>query len=133
MAVLTPSARVQLSAALRDAAQAKLAASLLAWARDDLAFTAEEVAEMLGASHRSVMRWAAAEVAPSSEYRDRIEKLSELRHLLESVFRDAKSRIAWMNSPLPILRGRTPVTALRRNAWDEVLGVLAGLESGAFG
>lgn len=98
-----------------------------------LALSVGEIAETLGATTRSVNRWIARENPPSPEHRDRIERLSELRHLLESVFEDEKSRVTWMNSPLKALRGRSPATALRRQNWDEVLGLLAGLESGTFG
>ena len=103
------------------------------WARGSLALSIDEIAATLGASSRSVSRWVALEVPPSLEYRDRIERLSELRHLLESVFPDDSSRVKWMNSPLPALRGRSPSAALRKQSWDEVLGILAGLEGGAFG
>jgi len=133
MSTLTRKAGQQLTVAIRESTQAEIAASLVNWARDDLALSIDEIAETLGASARSVSRWAAHEVPPSPEYRDRIERLSELRHLLESVFRDVKSRVAWISSPLPALRGRSPVAALRKQSWDEVLGILAGLESGSFG
>ena len=132
MPTLTPSAGVKLSAVIRETTQAEIAASLLNWARDELAIPFEESAELVGASVRSISRWAAREVPPSPEFRERIEKLAELRYLLETVFADRESRIAWLNSPLPALRGRTPIAALRKASWDEVLGILAGLESGAF-
>lgn len=132
MATLTPSAGVKLSAAIREHTQAVIAGSLLDWARTELALSIEEIAEVLGASPRSVNRWVAREVPPSGEYRDRIEKLSELRHLLDAVFSDQKSRVAWIHSPIPMLKGRSPLSALRKSGWDEVLGILAGLEVGAF-
>lgn len=132
VATLTPSAGVKLSSALREHTQAKIAAQLLDWSRSELALSVEEMSEILGASPRSVNRWLARDVPPSGEYSDRIGKLGELRYLLDSVFQDQTSRIGWMHSPLPLLKGRTPLGALRKGGWDEVLGVLAGLESGAF-
>ncbi len=131
MATRTPAR--PLAAAIRDSTQAGVAASLVNWARESLALSVDEIAATLGASPRSVSRWVALEVPPSIEYRERIERLSELRHLLGSVFKDDKSRVTWMNSPMPALRGRSPVAALRKQSWDEVLGILAGLEGGTFG
>lgn len=133
MAALTPSAGVKLSSAIREHTQAQTAARLLDWSRKELALSVEEIGEILGASARSVSRWLAREVPPSGEYRDRIEKLSELRYLLDTVFADREARVVWIHSPLPVLKGRSPLSALRKNAWDEVLGILAGLHSGAFG
>ena len=132
MPTITPSAGVKLSLDIREHTQAETAAQLIEWARSELALSMDEIADVLGASPRSVNRWAAREVPPSPEYRDRIEKLSELRYLAETVFQDQKSRVTWIHSPLPVLKGRTPLGALRKGAWDEVLGILAGLESGSF-
>lgn len=130
MPTITPSAGANLSLDIREHTQAETAAQLIEWARSELAIHGRDRGHPRR-SARSVNRWAAREVPPSPEYRDRIEKLSELRYLSETVFRHQKPRITWVHSPLPVLKGRTPLGSLRESGRDEVLGILAGLASDA--
>jgi hypothetical protein len=58
--------------------------------------------------------------------------MRELRFLLETVFPDPEARVEWLHSSVPAIRGRTPISAIRRGQVDDVIGVLAGIESGAF-
>ena len=112
--------------------QAQLAAGVVAWAREVLELTYPEIGSALAVNRRTVMRWAQSEHAPSLEHLSKLEELSELRHLLETVFPDPEACLEWLHSPVPALRGRTPISFIREGELEEVVGVLAGVEAGAF-
>jgi transcriptional regulator with XRE-family HTH domain len=112
--------------------QARLAAGVVAWAREALELTYPEIGNALDVTRRTVMRWAQSEHAPTVSHLAKLEELSELRHLLETVFPDSGARMEWLHSPVPLLRGRTPMSFIRQGELKEVIGILAGLEAGAF-
>ncbi len=113
--------------------QAQLAANVVAWARENLELTYPEIGSALEVSRRTVMRWAQSEHTPSLEHLAKLEELSELRHLLDAVFPDLDACAQWLHTPVPALRGRTPMAFIRSGDLREVTGLLAGLEAGAFG
>ncbi len=112
--------------------QAQLAARIVTWAREILELTYPEIGSALEVNRRTVMRWAHSEHAPSIQHLAKLEDLGELRHLLETVFPDAETGSQWLHSPVPMLRGRTPMALIRSGDLQAVIGVLAGLEAGAF-
>ena len=112
--------------------QAQLAASVVAWAREILELSYPEIGSALEVNRRTVMRWAQSEHTPSVQHLSKLEDLSELRHLLEIVFPDPESGAEWLHTPVPMLRGRPPMALIRAGDLQEVIGVLAGLEAGAF-
>jgi uncharacterized protein (DUF2384 family) len=133
MAVLTPNAGVRAqSATTRDQMEMRFAAQVIAWARNDLELSYDEIGQMVNASGRTVMRWAGLETPPSRDNRDRLMKVAELRHLLGAVFREPNAAVEWLHGSVPALRGRTPLSSLLRGDLDGVVTVLASLESGAF-
>jgi hypothetical protein len=58
--------------------------------------------------------------------------MRELRFLLETVLPDRDDRVEWLYESVPLLRGRTPISLIRLGRLGDVIGVLAGLASGAF-
>ena len=62
-----------------------------------------------------------------------IERLHELRQLLTGVFGDdATAAQEWLHRPVAALRGQTPMSLISTGQVDDVIGVLASIESGAF-
>lgn len=114
------------------ALKARQAAAMVSWARTRLGLSLAEVARAVGASARTVARWAEGAVAPSPTHRRRLEELGETRHLLETVFRDWTAALDWIHTPTAALRGRTPLGELTRGRMAAVIEVLAALESGAY-
>ena len=112
--------------------QAQLAASVVAWAREILELTYPEIGDALDVNRRTVMRWAHSEHTPSLEHLAKLEHLSELRHLLDTVFSNSEACMRWLHTPVPALRGRTPMAFIRSGDVKQVIGLLAGLEAGAF-
>lgn len=103
----------------------------IGWARDTLDLTYEDIGRTVGASRRSVSRWVHREAVPSRRHRQRMERLRVLRHLVHDLFEDEEQALEWFHSSVPMLRGRTPISLLEEGKIDEVVGVLAGLQSGA--
>lgn len=122
-----------MGASVRAALELKVAMRVIEWARTALGMSYAEVGGAIGASERTVIRWAQQSHPPRREHRDRIERLNELRQLLATVFGDdGTAAQEWLHEPVPMLRGRTPMSLIVKGQLDEVIGVLAGLESGAF-
>ena len=122
-----------MGASARAVLELKVATRAIEWARSALGLSYAEVGAALGASERTVIRWAQQSHSPRREHRDRIEKLNELRQLLTTVFGgDSTATLEWLHEPVPMLRGRTPLSLIVKGQLDDVIGVLAGLASGAF-
>lgn len=56
---------------------------------------------------------------------------AEMSRLLVVVFGTASAADAWLCSPVPMLRGRTPESLIGEGRADDVVAALAGLASGA--
>lgn len=108
------------------------AARTVTWASEWLELSRDEIGTAVGATGRTVTRWASRSAAPQPSHRARIEKLNELKHLLDAVFVSREAAQEWLNTPVPVFRGRTPHALLREGRVDDVIGELAVLESGAF-
>ena len=102
------------------------------WATETLGLNYSELSRVLGIDRRTLNRWRNGESAPSPRHRELLEKLQVLRYLLETVFEDSAAGLRWLHSAVPLLRGRSPIMMLLEGRLDDVIGVLAGIESGAF-
>lgn len=110
----------------------KLAATMVAWANERLALTFGEIGAVVDADERTVRRWRGSEVASCTRHQASLEALVDLRHLLEQVFATRGAAAAWLETPLRGLGGHTPLSRLRHGRLQEVVDVLATMESGAF-
>lgn len=123
MATPTPRAR----------AEVKYVRRAVEWAARALELSDVEVGSALGASPRSVARWRVASHRPSDRHLRAAERLLQLAQAVDSVFQKDMDRLHdWLHEPLPALRGRTPLRAIIDGKIDEVLTILANLDSGAF-
>jgi uncharacterized protein (DUF2384 family) len=117
----------------RAALESKNAAQTVGWARTALGLSYAEIAIVTGAAERTAIRWAQQRHPPRLQHRNRLEKLNELRQLLAAAFgADTTAAQEWLHGPVAMLRGRTPHSLVIRGDLDDVIGILAGLESGAF-
>ena len=109
-----------------------VAESTTEWAQETLELSIVDIAEVLGISRRTIQRWNRKEHVPSKSHLERLEKMSELRFLLESVFKNNDAALKWLWSPCPDFKGKTPISLLLKADIDPVLGILAAIESGAY-
>jgi uncharacterized protein (DUF2384 family) len=111
--------------------KARAAVAAIERVRDRYDFSYEDVARTLGADRKTLYRWRAEEFGPSEMYRDRVEMLNVLLHLLDETFETETAAGAWLHSAVPLLGGRSPIALLLEGQIDDVVGVLASLQSGA--
>jgi uncharacterized protein (DUF2384 family) len=104
----------------------------LSWAHDEVGLTYDQIGGILAVSERTLRRWRQEQHAPRPRQKERIEDLRELKHVLRAVFPELPAREQWLHSPSGLLRGRTPISLLRRGQVSRVASALATLESGAF-
>ena len=109
-----------------------VAESTTEWAQEKLDLSIVDLAEILGINRRTIQRWNRKENVPSRSHLERLEKLSELRYLLESVFNEYQDAMTWLWTPCDSFKGRTPISLLLKAEIDPVLELLASIESGAF-
>ena len=111
---------------------AAFAGSTVAWAEQELELTTAEIAAAVGGvARKTVQRWRRASSAPRPEHRKYLERLNQLRFLLETSFRTTEDRRRWMHTPVPAFGGRTPLFTITEGEMDLVLETLAGLAHGA--
>lgn len=101
------------------------------WASEHLDLSYDQIGSVLSVDRRTVHRWKSAESRPSRRHQESIERLMQIRYLLDSVFRDQEAALTWLHSPVPVLKGRTPLGVLKEGRLDEVIEALATIETGA--
>jgi hypothetical protein len=104
----------------------------LTWVERELELTDPEIGQALGVDRKTIYRWRKRESAPAPEQRKQVEKLSQLKWLLENAFRTPEIGKRWLHQAVPALRGRTPLSVLTAGDLDSVIGVLATHVSGAY-
>lgn len=104
----------------------------LGWAAEELEFSEPEISQTLGVDRKTVHRWRRRESVPGPEQRKQIEKLSQLKWLLNNAFRTPDIGKRWLYRPTPGLGGKTPAASLLEGKIDSVIGVLATHISGAY-
>jgi putative toxin-antitoxin system antitoxin component (TIGR02293 family) len=102
----------------------------LSQVRARLGLSQEALAQTLGVSARTVVRWEGQTNVPSRLARDRVERLTEVLRLAEQIF-PGPDLPAWFATPNPTLAGRRPLEVLAtRGGLDEVYHLLGRLAWG---
>lgn len=93
--------------------------------------TQSEVGRIVGASPRTVARWAAGEVEPQPEARDRLLQLNYVATLLVEVLGLSASHAnVWIFEPNRLLGGDTPAARLSAGDFRSVIALIEGLADG---
>jgi transcriptional regulator with XRE-family HTH domain len=100
-------------------------------AQSDLGLSDPEVAEALGVSLETALRWRSARVTPGAEPLRRLRQLSAVAtHLNETFVPPGGPR--WLRSESNYLGGRRPLDALLAGEFERVEAALEALDSGIF-
>ena len=104
---------------------------------DRLGFSYRELAAAVHADEATLHRWRAnAErgtgAPPSPVYLARLAALQAFLDELARTFSDGAAAAAWVDRPVPALRGETPRALVRAGHVDRVTGVLYALNAGVF-
>ncbi len=98
--------------------------------RARLVLSQEALAQVLGVSARTIVRWEGRAAAPSRLAHDRLERLAEVLRLAEQIFPE-RAIASWFRTPNPALGDRTPVEVLAtRGGLDEIYHLLGRMAWG---
>ena len=92
----------------------------------------EQLAEVLGASRRTVQRWRAGTAYPQQLARQRLAELLRLQRRVRETFKGRDAVRRWFHSESRYLGGMTPAEAIRVGRLDRVEAALEALDSGVF-
>lgn len=90
---------------------------------------AADIAQITGATPRSVSRWSAAQASPRREAEDRLLELKAVVDLLREVLRDEPARL-WLRSPNPALDWRKPLELIADGDYRRVVGAVLAMAEG---
>lgn len=90
---------------------------------------AVDIAEVLDATSRSVMRWQQGEVTPRRDTVDRLLELKAVLDLAQKVMRPESVRL-WLRSPIPALGYERPLDLVRNGEFRRVIASLTALAEG---
>jgi len=90
---------------------------------------ATDVAQITGATPRSVSRWTAAKASPRRDAEDRLLELKSVVDLLRSVLRDEPARL-WLRSQNPDLDWRKPLELIADGEYRRVIGSVLAMAEG---
>ena len=91
----------------------------------------EDVARIVGASVRTVARWASGTNTPKGASRDRLLQLAAVaQQLSKTMSPDAAS--AWLHEPNPLLSNQRPIDLVTQGRYGEVLDLIDSIADGVF-
>ncbi len=91
-----------------------------------------DLAKVVGASDRTMMRWLADDMYPQRESRDKLEELEVLVRRLDETFTTPEGAVAWLHSRSGYFGGLRPLDALLQGRIDAVDAALEALDAGVF-
>jgi transcriptional regulator with XRE-family HTH domain len=93
--------------------------------------TYEDIARVVGASPRSISRWARGDADPRSRSRDRLLETSAVVNELSGVLNPNAAHV-WLFTPNPFLEFDRPVDLVADGQYRRVLGAIQALADGVF-
>jgi transcriptional regulator with XRE-family HTH domain len=93
--------------------------------------TYEDIARVVGASPRSISRWAHGEADPRSRPRDRLLEVSAVVTELSKVLKSDAAHV-WLFTPNPFLEFDRPIDLIAEGQFRRVLAAVEALADGAF-
>jgi len=99
--------------------------------RNDASLSRQDVAGIVGASARTVIRWATGQTLPRGTSRDRLLELAAVAQQLAKVMRQ-DAATAWLYEPNPLLDHERPVDFIGNGEYRKVLGAIDAIAEGVF-
>jgi putative toxin-antitoxin system antitoxin component (TIGR02293 family) len=90
---------------------------------------AGDLAQITGATSRSVSRWTTAKAVPRRAAEDRLLELKAVVDQLRTVLGDEPARL-WLRSPNPDLDWRKPLELVAEGGYRQVIGAVLALAEG---
>ena len=96
---------------------------------DTRVIDAGDLAQITGATPRSVSRWTTAKAMPRRDAEDRLLELKAVVDQLRNVIRDESARL-WLRSPNPDLDWRKPLELIADGEYRRVIGAVLAMAEG---
>ena len=97
--------------------------------RETAGLSSEDVARVVGATARTVARWATGANTPRGETRDKLLQLAAVTQQLSKVMtRDAAA--AWLHEPNALLGNLSPMDLIKQGRASEVLNLIDAIADG---
>jgi hypothetical protein len=90
-----------------------------------------DIAEIVGASSRSVRRWMAGDAEPQRQALQRLLELTTVMTALAGVIRPDDAHL-WLFTPNRLLDYATPAALLANGEWRRVIALIEALADGVF-
>lgn len=99
--------------------------------KEEVGLSRQETARIIGASSRTVFRWATGEITPRGQRRDRLLDLAAVAQRLGKVMRP-EAATAWLFTPNPLLDDERPADLIRQGRYQRVLDAIEAIADGVF-
>lgn len=99
--------------------------------RDEGGLQGKDIANIVAVSPATVSRWSNGKASPDLRTQTVI---AELRYVVDrlSDFYSADETRLWLHTPHQLLRGERAIDLINYGRTEEVLGVIEGLDAGAY-
>ncbi len=99
--------------------------------RDEGGLQGKDIANIVAVSPATVSRWSNGKASPDLRTQTVI---AELRYVVDrlSDFYSADETRLWLHTPHAMLKGERAIDLINNERTEEVLGVIEGLEAGAY-
>lgn len=99
--------------------------------RDETGLTRQEIADVVGATSRTVIRWASGHAAPRGESRDRLLELAVVSQLAGRVMKPSVVS-AWLYEPNSLLDFEKPIELIGQGRFREVVAAINAIGEGIY-
>ena len=99
--------------------------------KSEAGLSRQDIAGVVGASLRTVVRWATGQAEPRGPARERLLGLAAVIQYAGTVM-NSRAIAAWLYTPNPLLDFERPVDLVRKGQYRDVMGSLQSLGEGVF-
>ncbi len=99
--------------------------------REEAQLSRQDIAQIVGASQRTVVRWATRQSTPRGASRERLLELAVVSQLAAKVMRPDVVG-PWLYAPNPLLDYRRPVDLVTGGEYRDVIGAIQAIGEGVF-
>ena len=91
-----------------------------------------DLAAALKVDRRTIQRYRSGDSYPTRRVRNGLIDLREISILLGEIFSTQEGAVRWLNTSVPLLKGRRPIDLIQKGKLEEIITALETYASGAF-
>ncbi len=100
--------------------------------RNDYKLDNADLAAALKVDRRTIQRYRSGDSYPTRRVRNGLVDLREISILLGEIFSTQEGAVRWLNTSVPLLKGRRPIDLIQKGKLEEIITALETYASGAF-